>query len=99
VLERHFSHWLPNELENWMHTSKECRAFVTTSTTDAGFPTKEEMAEFVSMVSQLPAEKLQRVPDSDEDQGCGNEWKYHLSGGEYGDDPDTDAMWDSYWDC
>ncbi len=34
-----------------------------------------------------------------DDNGGRNEWKHHLSGGDYGNEPDQDAMWSSYWDC
>ena len=94
-LGNHFDGWLPGDVERWIHSSQLCATF--TSRTEDGIPTDEDMDVFLKNVAQLPSAELKRV-HYDTDYDVGNEWRYHMSGGDYGNDPDSDAMWNSYWE-
>ena len=96
ALGNHFKGWYTGKIESWMHSSELCATFV--SRTEDGIPTDEDMDMFLSKVAQLPSAELKEAYH-DTDLDGGDEWKYHMSGGDYGNDPDGDAMWNSYWDC
>ena len=96
AVRRHFFSWMLGEVDSWIHQSQVCQNFV--SSVQAGPPTKEQIAAFLSEISEMPADKLQKVPYDDDDRYGANDWKDHLSGGDYGNDPDSDVMWDAYWD-
>lgn len=98
AVERHFFSWPPCKVESWIQQSQECKKFV--SNVQAGPPTKEQIAAFLSEISEMPAKKLEKVPYDTEDDDCygATDWKDHLSGGDYGNDPVCDARWDDYWD-
>ena len=94
ALGGYFEGWLPGDVENWIHSNKLCAVF--TSRTEDGIPTDEDMDVFLKNLAKLPSSEQKRVDDDYDDYDAGNEWKYHMSGGDYENNPDT---WNSYWDC
>ena len=97
--------------EEWIRKSRKCKMFVLD--TSKGLASEEEVQSFVQHVlATMLRQRQTRSPgdggsDSDDNSDYipydemdsnGYDWKYHLSGGTYGDDPDQDAIWDAYWD-
>jgi hypothetical protein len=88
----------PDASLQWVGENKSCRKFVKGRL--EGVNVDDFVQGLVSEEQADPDGEAWKEPlDDYDDYGGGNEWKYHLSGGDYGNDPDQDAMWDSYWDC
>ena len=80
-----------------MHNSQACEDFV--ANTDAGVPTQDDMDIFAATLSNADDSEKQ-IPHADYDDGYSrDDWKYDLSGGDYGNHPDSDDAWNAYWDC
>jgi len=90
----------------WVSNNDRCQEFVRTGATD----TARTIGDLVEMLAQDEirargggggggggAEFDVYYPSWLEDDG-GCDWKSHLSGGTYGDDPDADWVWDGYFD-
>jgi hypothetical protein len=88
----------PDALVQWAGENKSCNRFVTGRLT--GMTVDDFVQGLVSEEQADPHGEAWQEPYGPDhsDYGGGNEWKYHLSGGDYGNDPDQDAMWDGYWD-
>jgi hypothetical protein len=87
----------PDALLLWAATNEACEGYVTGRT---GGSVESVVDGLVAGEQSDPLSEVWGAPDRPDygDEEDGGDWKYHLSGGTYGDDPDQDAMWDAYWD-
>jgi hypothetical protein len=86
---------LPGDLERVLHSHPACQKYIT----NGGEQTTQDFLKELSIQlgGSLKSLLNEAAWDSDDDHD-GSDWKYHMSGDDYGNDPDRDSMWDSYWD-